>query len=341
MSQNLVGLVKALPKAELHVHLEGSITPELAFQLATRHGIRLPGIEQGIPGIRSHYRSKDFDGFVQMFLAISRCLQDVEDFTQAVIGLARNLAAQNVVYAEVTCTPMTHYQRGVSIDTMIAGLHRGRQAAADVGVDVRWVFDIVRIFPDQAEPTLAFAHAMDAQEPESVVGLGLGGPEQESAPYAAFAPTFRRAREAGIAALPHAGELAGAASVWGAIEALGARRIGHGVRCLEDPKLVDYLREHQVTLEVCPSSNVALGVVPSWSEHPLPKLLEAGLSVTLATDDPALVDTTLNDEYLRCIQAFGWDEITLRQVAAAAVRSALGSPEKMAAVREQQDAVPC
>lgn len=324
----------ALPKAELHLHLEGSVTPEVALRLAARHGVRLPGDERGAEGLRAAYRFTGFRDFLELYIAVSRCLQQAQDVVEIAVDLARRLDAQNVRWAEVTFTPMTHAARGVAFDTLWAGLHEGRlRAEAEHGVCLRWVFDIVRSFPDQAEPTVDFALGMRARDPESVVGIGVGGPEGDRYPMETIAAAVRRAKAEGLRSLPHAGENAGATSIWTAVRELGADRIGHGVRCLEDPALVDWLREHAIPLEVCPHSNVALAVVPSLPEHPLPRLLEAGLAVTLGSDDPPMFGTDLVTEYTACADAFGWDAAMLRRLADASFAYASAPGDRVAGWR--------
>jgi aminodeoxyfutalosine deaminase len=318
-------LIRRLPKAELHLHLEGSIQPELALKLAARHGISLPGSAEGVEGLRRHYRFTTFDDFLQLYLAISSCLADAEDFTTIAVDLARGLAEQNVRYAEVTVTPMTHVARGVPADELLAGLAEGRaRARQEHAVELAWVFDIIRTQPDRAEPTLELA--LRSRE-HGVVGLGLAGPESLEWPLQPFAPFFTKARENGLHSLPHAGEHAGPESIWGALRWLGAERLGHGVRCLEDASLVQYLAEKRIPLEVCPSSNVALGVCADLGQHPLPRLLASGLAVTLASDDPPLFSTTLTDEYLRCAARFSWSSEQILSLAAAGFEHSLLSPE--------------
>ncbi|HEY8375114.1 MAG TPA: adenosine deaminase [Nannocystis sp.] len=313
-------LIERLPKAELHVHLEGSIEPELALALARKHGRELPGMAEGAEGLRRSYVFRDFSEFVQMYLAISACLVDEEDFAAIAVDLARKLAAENVRYAEVTFTPMTHVGHGVAGAVLLAGLAEGRaRARAQYGVELAWVFDLVRHRFADGEPTLELAlQGRDA----GVIGLGFAGPESPEWPTEPFAPLFARARAEGLRSLPHAGELDGATSVWSALRWLGADRIGHGVRCLEDPRLVDYLREHAVPLEVCPTSNLGIGLFPALAEHPLPRLLEAGLSLSLASDDPPMFATSVCEEYRRCARTFGWGA---REIAALARNSVLHS----------------
>lgn len=318
----LAAFVRALPKAELHVHLEGSIPPELALRLAARHGLRLPGDEGGADGVREAFRFVDFSRFIRVYLALSRCLQTVDDVRDVVVALAERARGQGIVHAEVTFTPVTHLARGVAQDTLLAGLVEGRRRAAELGVSLVFVLDIVRSFADQAEPTLDFALALRRRESQAAAGLGLAGPEGGDHPIAPMIEVFARARAAGLRSLPHAGEFLGPHSVRAAIEHLGADRIGHGVRAIEDPRLVDELVRRGIPLEVCPSSNVALGVFADLAAHPLPRLLTSGVEVSIATDDPALFGVDLVDEYLRCARAWGWDAARLRGLAQASLRHA-------------------
>jgi len=320
MSPRLADFVHALPKAELHVHLEGSMTAELALRLAARHGIALPNAERGEVGLREAFRFHSFADFIRIYLALSSTLCRAADFCDVAVDLARRLALQNVRYAEVTVTPLTHVARGVPVETLLRGLKAGRaEAEISYGVHFRWVFDVVRSFPDQAEPTLLAALALEQSDPGSMAGLGVGGPEVGEFDMRPIAAMMRAGSRAGLRSLPHAGELAGPPSIWTAVRELGAHRLGHGVRCLEDPQLVEYLREHQIPLEVCPTSNVRLGVVENLAAHPLPRLLEAGVAVTLASDDPSLFETSLEEEYLRCAACFGWSAATVRKLALASI----------------------
>ncbi|HEX8436226.1 adenosine deaminase [Archangium sp.] len=327
LAPELEALIRQLPKAELHLHLEGSLQPELALSLARKHGVSLPGATEGVEGLRRRYRFSSFDEFVALYVAISQCLVEAGDFTAIAVDLARVLAAQNVRYAEVTVTPMTHVARGVPGEVVLAGLAEGRERAhREHGVELAWVFDIVRSHAELAEPTLELA--LRGQE-QGVIGLGLSGPETAPWPKESFAALFARAREGGLHSLPHAGEFRGPEGIWESLRWLGAERLGHGVRCLEDPALVEYLAERRIPLEVCPSSNVALHVFPSLEQHPVEKLMAAGLAVSLASDDPPLFSTSLTDEYLRCAATFHWSAETVLTLAAAAVEhSFLAEPRK-------------
>lgn len=338
LDPRLVRLIDRLPKAELHVHLEGSVEPELALALARKHGRRLPGDEEGPEGLRRHYRFQDFREFVRLYVAISACMNDAEDFAAIAVDLARKLAAENVRRAEVTFTPMTHVARGVPPDVVLAGLAEGRARAREAhGVELAWVFDIVRIFFDQAAPTLELA--LRGQR-DGVIGLGFAGPEAPQWPTAPFAPLFARARAAGLRSLPHAGEMDGPSSVWSALRDLQADRIGHGVRSLEDPALLDHLRARQIPLEVCPTSNLGIGLFPRLAAHPLPELLAAGLEVSLASDDPPMFATSVNEEYRRCAAAFGWGAPEIARLAANSVRhSFMAEGDKERLLAEQAAAL--
>lgn len=330
-------LIDALPKAELHVHLEGSMAPELALRLAARHGIQLPGADEGVEGLRRAYRFTKFLDFLKIYVALSSTLQQAEDFAEAVFAVAEGLAQQRVRWAEMTFTPMTHVSRGVDPDAMMAGLAEGRQRArAELGVELRWVFDVVRSLPEQADQTLELA--LRGRE-DGVIALGVGGPEGPPWTVAPLASMFARAKSEGFKSVPHAGEQHGCESLRETLDLLAPDRIGHGVRCLDDPEMVAELVDRALPLEVCPSSNAALGVVASLAEHPLPKLIEAGLAVSLGSDDPPLFGTTLVEEYRRCARAFAWGPDQVVAIARAAVEHSFMGEDRKRALLDEQDRV--
>ena len=315
-----------MPKVELHVHLEGSIQPETLLLLARRNSVTLPATT--VEGLRRWYKFTDFPHFVEIYLAISACVCSPEDIEFIAREFLRGQAAQRILHSEVTFSPYTHFStnRRIPFEDQIAALGRARAwAASELEISVNWVLDIVRnVRPIEHGLTVA-DWAISGIE-SGVVALGLGGIEVGNPPEL-FQEAFERARAAGLSAVPHAGETVGAESVWGAIRTLQARRIGHGVRCLDDPELVAELRERQIPLEVCPTSNVCLGVAPSLAEHPLPRLLDEGLYVTINSDDPPMFNTTLTDEYLRAAQILGCGAETIERLAINAVRASL-LPEK-------------
>ncbi len=321
-----------MPKVELHVHLEGSIRPETLLLLARRNNKTLP--YDTVDGLREWYRFVDFPHFVDIYVAISDCLKTADDIELITREFLQGQAAQNIVHSEVTYTALTvHKLTGLSFDDQLAAINRARRwAEAELGVTMALIVDIAReVVPEQGEIT---ADWVIAGREQGVDALGLGGYEVGHPPTK-HAHAFNRARAAGLASIPHAGETEGPASIWAAVRRLGARRIGHGVRCLEDPALVEELRARQIPLEVCPSSNVCLGVASSLAAHPLPKLIEAGLYVTLNSDDPPLFDTTLNDEYVRCADAFGFDLATMQQLSLNALRASLLPPARKHALERE------
>ncbi|MBV9280556.1 MAG: adenosine deaminase, partial [Chloroflexi bacterium] len=314
----LASYIRAAPKAELHVHLEGSIQPATLLRLAERNGVELPA--RTVTELRDWFVYRDFMHFIQIYVTITRCLKTAEDYELIVHELGAEMARQNARYAEVTFSPSTHHFLGVPDTTFMDGLIRGRRRAReDFGVEICWVFDIVRntsIGPASFDYTVGMA--IEGRR-EGVVALGLGGAE-EGFPPEPFAPWFERARAAGLRSAPHAGETVGPPSVWGALRDLGADRIGHGVRSIEDPALVAHLAERGIPLEVNPTSNVRLGVYPSLADHPLRRLLDAGVALTVNSDDPPLFNTTLTDELLTLIDPFGLDVAAIDEVLLNGVR---------------------
>lgn len=297
---SLESYLRAAPKAELHVHLEGSILPQTLLELARRNRVTLPA--DTIEGLREWFVFRDFLHFIRVYVTITKCLRTLEDYELVVVDVAAELARQNVRYAELTFSPSTHAKYGVPHEIYFTGLTRGRKRAEfEHGVLINWIFDIVRD-ADPAAADYTTGVAIDGVQ-DGVVALGLGGLESDHPPEQ-FAVWFEKARAAGLHSAPHAGELAGPASVWGALDTLGAERLGHGVRCIEDSALVAHLAERGVPIEVCPTSNLRLGVYPSYMDHPLRRLHDAGVPITINSDDPPLFNTTLTTEVLTLTDSF-------------------------------------
>jgi len=317
------GEIADLPKVELHLHLEGSLRPDTMLQLARRHGIDLGA--GSAEELMDQYRFGSFDAFLHLFIQGLEVLQTSEDFTLAVTTLAAELAAQHVRYAEITTTPFNHHRRGIAMVDYIAGLDEGRrQAQVEHGVEINWICDIPRELEDPAsEFTVDLITGPDA--PEGVVALGLGGPEAGFPPEL-FADSFGRAKSAGLGSVPHAGETVGPTSVWGAIRSLQADRIGHGVRSVEDPELLDFLAETGLPLEVSMTSNVLLGVAPSIEKHQIRALLDSGVQITLNTDDPAYFSTTLTRELHIAHEVHYLDLSELRDMQRAAINASFAAP---------------
>ncbi|MCU0513980.1 MAG: adenosine deaminase [Anaerolineae bacterium] len=309
----------AMPKVELHVHLEGAVPPATLLKLAARNGIDLPA--RTVEEVRRWFAFRDFPHFVEIYLLISRCLQSTDDIELVALEFLRDQAAQQIRHTEFTYTPYTHLiQKGLSIADQHAALNRARrQAEREYGVTCRMIFDIAReVSPEAGLKTAEAMVALWSTPDHGLAALGLGGYEVGH-PADKFAAAFALARAAGIPLILHAGETDGPASIRAAL-AQGAVRLGHGVRCYDEPALVAELRDRAIPLEVCPSSNVCLGVVPSLAQHPLPRLLADGLTVTLNSDDPPFFDTTLTQEYLRCADAFGFGAEVFVELVATAVR---------------------
>ncbi|TDD81332.1 adenosine deaminase [Actinomadura darangshiensis] len=328
--------IQGLPKVELHLHLEGSLRPATLFALARRHGVDL-GVGSA-EQLGDLYRFDGFDDFAWLFLAGLDVLRGAEDFADATLALAAELAAQNVRYAEVTTTPFQHHRRGVALEEYVAGLDEGRRRARDEhGVEIGWICDISR---ETEAPDSHFTvdFLLGRTAPQGVVGLGLGGVEHGFPPEM-FASSFAKAKAGGLASLPHAGETAGPESIWGALRSLKADRIGHGIRCVDDPALVAWLAERRIPLEVAPTSNVVLKLVKDLESHMLGELARAGVVVTINTDDPAYFQTTLNAELRAAHDLHGFTRQALLDVQDAALQASYAPAEIRSAVRRELDQI--
>jgi adenosine deaminase len=291
-----------------------------------------------LEGLQAWYRFRDIAHFVEIYDRVSRCIQTPDDIELIAREFLAQQAAQNIWYSEVTLTPYTHYRlKGLTFAQQLVALNRARVwAEAELGVTMRYILDFARRAPLEQAATVA-DWAVAARD-EGVVALGLGGVEQGHM-ASRFRPMFERVRDAGLARVPHAGETVGPESIWDALRAADATRIGHGVRCMEDPTLVDELRRRQIPLEICPTSNVCLGVARRLADHPLPRLLEAGLYVTVNSDDPPMFDTTLTGEYLALAQTFGFGSGVVERLTLNALRATLLATQERVALEARFSAV--
>ncbi|HEX6467794.1 MAG TPA: adenosine deaminase [Streptosporangiaceae bacterium] len=318
--------IDALPKVELHVHLVGSASPRTVLELAARHpDNRLPKNEEGL---REFFEFRDFPHFAKVYDAVTDVVRTPEDVAALVVGAARDLAAQNGRYVELTVTPYAHVRRGMPMPAVTEALDLAAEEARSCGVRVAYIFDI----PGELGAPAARAtveHALN-HPPQALVALGLAGIEYERAAHRdAFRDAFRAATAAGLHSVPHAGEMTGPESIWEALDGLGAERIAHGITCLDDPRLVARLRAERIPLDVCPTSNVRTRQVADLAAHPLPRLLDEDLVVTLNSDDPPMFGTTLTGEYRAVAAAFGYGRADLAGLARAAVdASFLDDPAK-------------
>lgn len=327
-------LVRSLPKVQLHCHLEGTVEPAAFLALARKHGTNL-GPRAGLP-LEKLYAFNGFMEFLLLFKAVCETLREPEDFARVAREYAADAAAQNVPYAELFISPSvwTYFQPRLDARAAIAAIREALdEEGSKHGLQVALIVDLTRNFgPEQALRTAEFAVA---SREFGVIGVGLGG-DEERFPAALFTQAFAYAREEGLRCVAHAGEAAGAASVREAIDLLGAERIGHGVRALEDSALVDELAERKITLEICPTSNRRTGAVPADQPHPLGALLARGVRCVLDADDPTLFGTTLTREYLHAAELLG--EQALPHLARTAIEASFASEERKAVLRRQLEA---
>ena len=290
------------PKIELHVHLEGTVRAPTLLEIARRNDYPLPA--DTVEGLAELYRFRDFRHFIEVWILTTNALQRAEDFRQVVVDYAEEATAHGAVYLEGIFSPAERVRRGCDWQEIYEGFCDGADAARELhGVEIRLTPDIPRGFTmDEARETVEWAARF---RDRGVVGVGLGGLEAEYPPEP-YAEVFMRAKSLGLGSVPHAGEVAGAASVRGALEALGADRLRHGIRAEEDPGLVRELAGRGTVLDVCPLSNLRTGAVASLADHPLPRLVAAGVRCSISTDDPAMFDTDLTRDY-EAATSFGLD----------------------------------
>jgi len=321
--EDLKRTLEALPKVELHVHLEGATSPEAIFRMAERNGISLPAADRESWNAFCQFR--DFNHFITVYEASTRCMLTAEDFTEMVVDFCERQAAQNVLYTEAFLSTGLHLEKIPSrelIDALEEGSRDGERAC---GTRVRFIPDISRERPWQQERILSFA--VEAHQRGIGLGIGLGGIESGYPPRL-FQQTYETAAKAGLHLVAHAGETTGGAGILEAVQLLQAERIGHGIRVLDDGRLVDELRQRRVPFEVSPQSNYCTGVVAAGQPHPLRAMQEQGLLCTVNSDDPALFSSDLVNEYLTlAAQGFSLDELVQLDRNAAAV-SFLGNREK-------------
>jgi len=304
-----------MPKAELHFHLEGAIPVPTLWELIQQHG--------GDPIIKSQeqlaewFSYRDFAHFMETWEWMNGFLRSYDDFEFAAESVAHHLVEQNIVYVEAFFSPSDFRHHGLNPQGIATAIRTGLDRVA--GVDVPLIVDLVRDRgPSGTARTLAAIKEIASEA--GVIGIGIGGFELAHPPEQ-FAAVYDDAREAGFRLTAHAGEEAGPESVWGAIRDLGAERIGHGIRSIEDPRLVEYLVEHQLPLEVCPTSNLRTGVIAHWDQHPVGRLIDAGVMVTINTDDPAMFDANLAGEFENLVTHFGLDEKAVKHLSLAVIEA--------------------
>ncbi|WP_229398328.1 adenosine deaminase [Micromonospora okii] len=332
---DLSAFIADLPKVELHVHHVGSASPRAVAELAARHAGRTP-VPADPAALADYFAFRDFAHFIEVYLSVVDLIRDPEDVWILTHEVARQLARQQVRYAELTITPYSHVSRGIPAPAFCEAIEDARKRAeADFGIALRWCFDI----PGEAglpaaEETLRIALE---ERPDGLISFGLGGPEI-GVPRPQFKPYFDRARAAGLRSVPHAGETTGPQTVWDALRDLGAERIGHGISAAADPELLAHLAQRRIALEVCPTSNVRTRAVASLDEHPLPRLVEAGVLVTINSDDPPMFGTTLDDEYAVAARLLGLGPDGVAALARDAVTASFLEPGEKARLTAEIDA---
>jgi aminodeoxyfutalosine deaminase len=319
-------VVDALPKAELHLHLEGSIRPQTAAELAKRHGSEIPA-----GAVAARYKYADFTGFLETFKWVTSFLRDPQDYALITRNLCEELLKQNVVYAEITVSAGVMLRRMQNVEANFQAIHETANSVPFSRLRTAWIFDATRQFGgDAAKEVARWAAKL---EKSGVIAFGMGGDEL-SQPAANFRPAFELARSEGLRLVCHAGEIGGPETLRDAIEILGAERIGHGIAAMNDPALAEFLALRRVPIENCLSSNIATGALaiqtkksaPPLTDHPLPNFLKQGLCVTLSTDDPALFHTDLLSEYAHAA-SLGLTHAQLLQLAENSIGAAFLPPQ--------------
>jgi len=300
--------IQSLPKAELHLHLEGAIEPTTLLELKKRHG----SANSTLAEVEQLYNYEDFTGFLMAFKDVTELLKTPEDYELITYRLMERLKSETVLHAEVYVSVGVCLWRKQEFDAIFEGLERGRaRGERDFGVSLLWIFDAVRQFG--AEKAQAVADLAVRYRDRNVVGFGIGGDERKGAPEL-FREVYANAGDNGLRLTAHAGESAGPESIWGALN-LKAERIGHGLTAWQDPELVEELSRRQVPVEVCVTSNLKTGCCSGIAEHPVKNYFDHGIMITLNTDDPAMFRTSLSREYQLVQDAMGFTDEHLRELA--------------------------
>lgn len=324
--------ILGLPKAELHLHLEGTVTPQTLSELSARHRTPLP-VENNrytpdpksadflpVEEVERMYRYEDFSGFMLAFKAVTERMRTAEDFEHVTYEMMRKLRSQNVLHAEVFVSVGVVHWRGAAFEPLFEGMERGRtRGERDFGVSILWIFDAVRHFGvEECVNVVNTASALRDQQirgsgSSSIVGIGIGGDERRAGADQ-FADVYKQAKQQGLRLTAHAGETVGPGSIWSALN-IGAERIGHGLHAMEDAELVEVLAQRQIPIEVCISSNVRTGCCGGYEKHPVRAMFDAGLMITLNTDDPPMFQTDMLREYTIAHEQFDFTRDQLRELA--------------------------
>lgn len=315
--------LRSLPKVELHLHIEGSLEPELMFALAERNGITLPYASAA--EAKAAYQFDDLQGFLNLYFQGMNVLRKEEDFYDLAMDYFKRARGEGVVHIDMHFDPQAHLQRGVALEVVMTGLLKAKQEAEEtldlsIGIIMAFLRD---------RPSEEALHVLEQAAPywKMLDAIGLDSAEKNNPP-ATFVDVFERAKQLGLVRVAHAGEEGPAEYINEALDVLDVQRIDHGVRCLESHKVVERLRSEQIVLTVCPLSNLSLKVVEDLRDHPLPKLLAEGLKVTISSDDPAYFGGGMLTNHIACAEAFDWDEAVFRQITRNAIEEAFVTQER-------------
>jgi aminodeoxyfutalosine deaminase len=330
-----IEFIRRLPKAELHLHLEGTVSPETLAELSRRHDGTPLTLEQA----EALYHYTDFTGFLMAFKAVTERLQTPQDYELIAWRMLERLAQQGVVHAEVyVSVGVVYYWRRIEFEPLFEGMERARvRAEREFGITTYWIFDAVRHFgPEEAAKVFRKAAEMRRLHP-SIIGIGIGGDERRTGSEP-FRELYAEARHAGLRLTAHAGETVGPEGIWGALN-IGAERIGHALSAIHDHELMDVLARRQVPLEICISSNVRTGCCLRIENHPVRRYFDSGLLVTLNSDDPVMFGSDLENEYVLAQEHFDFTEEHLRELAANSIEASFLPPERRVALLQQIEAL--
>lgn len=328
-SKDIERLIKALPKVEQHVHIVGSTRPETLLWLVEEGGIDTS--YKTVEDVRQFFQYRDFRHFISIYSTVVDCITDENQFERITFEMLEGDARCNVRYVEASFSAPDHVRKGLDYSRMVDAINRGIcRAHRDFGIECNLRVDLVRNYgPDAGMEVLDWIE----EKGDNIVSIDIGGSEERFPPKP-FAPVYRRAKEMGLHLVAHAGEALGPESIWEAVAYLGVERIGHGVAARNDSKLMDYLRDHGITIESCPISNVRTGVVPSLDRHPIRTFLDRGLRVTVNSDDPSMFGTDMNNEYLQLQRKLSFTIHELFKLSLNAVDSSFLSKDRRIKIRE-------
>jgi aminodeoxyfutalosine deaminase len=334
LKSSLSSFITRLPKVELHLHLEGAVRPETLLELSqNKSGLRQKVDEWIAARCAQHFRYGSFGEFLTAFKIVTLLMETPQDYALATTRLLEWLAEQNVPYAEIIFAAGVVLWKKQPVDAVFEAVAAAaEEAEVRTGVRVKWIFDAIRHFgTDHAREVLRWAARYHSR---GVVGFGIGG-DEAGGPARLFPDIFQEARDLGLHGVAHAGEACGPESIRDAVELLGAERIGHGLTAIRDANVMALLRERRIPVEVCPSSNVSTGLIARFEDHPLPKFLQAGLIVTLNSDDPAMFGTSLQEEFLQAARCFEFSRETLAELCRNAVHASFLSEDEKQKLQEQ------